>query len=102
MDKSASVAQDWAGFAAGSGHSNRFPPADGLCVKGMAALLDKQYLYTLLGMVNICAVKALEFNPSSPHFPFVLRAYQHNNETRGGKKIPGFPVLGFVLRRLPF
>lgn len=34
--------QDWAGLAAGSGHSNRFPPADSLCVKVMAALLDKK------------------------------------------------------------
>lgn len=81
------MVQDWAGLAAGSGHSNTFPPADGLCVKVMAALLDKQYLYMVLGMVNICVVKALEFNPSSPHVPFVLRAYQHNNETTGGKKI---------------
>lgn len=86
MDKSASVLQDWAGFAAGSGHSSRFPPADGLCVEVMAALPDKQYLYMVLGMVNICAVKALEFNLPSPHFPFVLRADQHNNETRGGEK----------------
>lgn len=37
-----------------------------------------------LGMVNICAVHAAEFNPSSSRFPFVLSTYQHNNEMQEG------------------
>lgn len=60
-------------------------------MKAVAALLDKQYLYMVLGMVNICAVKALEFNPSSSHSPFVLRAYQHNNESRGKERYEALP-----------
>lgn len=67
----------------------------GLCVKIMACLLDKQYLYMELGMVNICTVKAPEFNPSSSllppnsHFPFVLSAFntrkQNNKRGVGGE-----------------
>lgn len=41
----------------------------GLCVKVMVCLLGKQYLYMTLGMVNICTVKAQEFNPSSFPLP---------------------------------
>lgn len=85
------MVQDWAGFAAGSGHSNRFPPADGLCVKGMAALLDKQYLYTLLGMVNICAVKALEFNPSSPTFLLFSVLINTTMKQEEEKRFEAFP-----------
>lgn len=35
----------------------------------MACLLSKQCLYMALGMVNICTVKAQEFNPSSFPLP---------------------------------
>lgn len=69
--KAAAVVQDRAGFAAGSGDSDGFPPADGLFVKVMAALLDKQYLYMALGMVNIYASNTADFNPSCSHFPLL-------------------------------
>lgn len=68
-----------------------------LCVKVMAPLLGKQHLYMTLGTVNICTVKAREFNPSSssplfqvPFFYFCSRRLSaHENRTikaRGGKK----------------
>lgn len=73
-----------------------------LCVKVMARLPGKQHLYTTLGTVNICTVKAREFNPSSssssPFFksPFFFlvcsrRLSAHENRTikaRGKKKKP--------------
>lgn len=73
-----------------------------LCVKVMARLPGKQHLYTTLGTVNICTVKAQEFNPSSssssPFFksPFFFllcsrRLSAHENRTikaRGKKKKP--------------
>lgn len=49
----------------------------GLCVKVTAFLLGKQHLYLALEMVNICTVKAREFNPSAFPLPFVLSTYQH-------------------------
>lgn len=71
-----------------------------LCVKVMARLPGKQHLYTTLGTVNICTVKAREFNPSSsssspffksPFFFFALfspliSTWKQNNKSTGEKK----------------
>lgn len=73
-----------------------------LCVKVMARLPGKQHLYTTLGTVNICTVKAREFNPSSsssspffksPFFFFALfspliSTWKQNNKSTGKKKKP--------------
>lgn len=70
-----------------------------LCVKVMARLPGKQHLYTTLGTVNICTVKAREFNPSSsssspffksPFFFFALfspliSTWKQNNKSTGKK-----------------
>lgn len=66
----------------------------GLCVKVMACLLGKHYLYMAMGMVNICTVKAREFKPSSFLLPpssfllfFVLiNTRKQNNKNRKKRK----------------
>ncbi len=57
----------------------------GLCVKVMARLLGKQHLYMTLGMVNICTVKAREFNPSS--FPLPVSFCSRRLSTEDNKTI---------------
>lgn len=54
---------------------NKMTWMQGRCVTVTDCLLGKQHLYMTLGIVNICTVKAREFNPTS--LPFVLSAYQH-------------------------
>lgn len=75
----------------------------GLCVKVMACLLGKHYLYMAMGMVNICTVKAREFKPSSFPLPVsfcsLCLSTQENRtiKTEKKEKNQGFSVLSLCV-----